>query len=59
MTKKKKLIAVALVLWILGAIYLASKSFDEFRSGKNLGGGDDALTMKRIMFPSLITRDQD
>ena len=58
MTKKKKLIAVALVIWILGAIYLASKSFDAFRSGKHFSG-DDTLTMKRIMFPSLMTRDQD
>ena len=59
MTKKKKFIAVALVIWILGAIYLAAKSIDAFRSGKHLGGGDDTLTMKRIMFPSLMTRDQD
>ena len=59
MTKKKKVIAVALVLWILGGIYLASKSFDEIRSGKHLSGADDTLTLKRIMFPSLMTRDQE
>jgi hypothetical protein len=60
MTNKKKcILAVALVVWILGAIYLASKSFDEYRSGKHLSGGDDTLTLKRIMLPSLMIRDQE
>ena len=59
MTKKKKVIAVALVLWILGGIYLASKSYDELQSGKYPGSGDDTLTLKRIMFPSLMTQDQE
>ena len=60
MTRKKKcILAAALVIWILGAIYLAFKSFDELRSGKYPGSGDDTLSLKRIMFPSLMTRDQE
>ena len=59
MTKKKKLIAVALVIWILGAIYLGSKSFNELRSGKHLSGADDALSLKRIMFPSRMMQEQE
>jgi hypothetical protein len=57
--KKKCILAVALVVWILGAIYLASKSLDEYRSGKHLSGGDDTVTLKRIMFPSLRMREQE
>jgi hypothetical protein len=58
--KKKRLIAVALVIWILGLIYLGSKSLDEFRSGKKPFNGDDTLTfMKNIIFPSLKSRDQE
>ena len=59
MTKKKKVIAAALVIWILGGIYLASKSYDELRSGKHPTGDDDTLSLKRIMFPSLMMRDQE
>ena len=58
MAKKKKLIAVAFVIWLLAAMYLASKTFDEFRSGKPPGGADDIVSLKRIMFPSLM-RDKE
>ena len=58
MTKKKKFIVGALVIWVLGAIYLGSKSFEELRSGK-VSGGDDALSLERIMMPSRMTRDQE
>ena len=59
MSKNKKIIAVALVIWILGGIYLASKSYDEILSGKHLSGADESLTMKRIMFPSLMMQDRE
>ena len=59
MAKKKKYIAVALALWILGAVWLASKSVDALRNGAQAGGVDDALSLQRIMFPSLMQRDQD
>jgi hypothetical protein len=59
MTKKKKFIAAALVIWILGAIYLASKSYDEIISGKHLSGNDEALSLKRIMFPSRMMQEQE
>jgi len=59
MTKRKKsLLAAAFVIWVLGAIWLASKVLDDFRSGRQ-PGGDDSLTMERIMFPSRMARDQD
>jgi len=58
MTKKKKFAAVAFAIWLLVAMYLASKTFDEFRSGKAPGGTDDTVSLKRIMFPSLM-RDKE
>jgi hypothetical protein len=57
MTKKRKVIAVALAIWILVAIYLASKTLDELRSNKQFSGYDEILSMKYIIFPSL--RDQE
>jgi hypothetical protein len=58
--KKKRLFAVALVIWILGLIYLGSKTLEEFRSGKKpFSGIDDTLTLKNIVFPSLKSRDQE
>jgi hypothetical protein len=59
MTKKKKrLLALALVIWVLGSVYLASKTFDYYREGKQ-AGADDSLTLERIMFPSRQMRDQE
>ena len=57
--KKKGILAAAFVLWLLVAIFLASRTFDELRSGKRPGGGDDTLTLERIMFPSRMLRDQE
>jgi hypothetical protein len=59
MTKRKKrMIAVAFVVWALGAFYLASKTFDYYRSGTQFND-DDIAALKQIMFPSLKMRDQD
>jgi len=59
MTKRKKsLLAAALVVWVLGALWLASKTLDDFRSGRP-SGGDESLTLERIMFPSQLSRDQE
>jgi len=58
--KKKRIYAVALVIWLLGLVYLGSKSLDEFRSGQQPLGGDDTLIfIKGIIFPSLKSRDQE
>jgi hypothetical protein len=57
--KKKCVLAVALAVWILGAIYLGSKTFDEYRSGKQPTDGADMLSIKRIMLPSLMMRDKE
>jgi len=59
-SRKKRIFAVALVIWILGLIYLGSKSLDEFRSGKKPFDVDGTLMfMKSIIFPSLKSRDQE
>jgi hypothetical protein len=58
--KKKRIFAVAFVIWILGFIYLGSKSLDEFRSGKMpFSDANDTITLKNIMFPSLKSLDQE
>jgi len=58
--RKKRIYAVALVVWLLGLIYLGSKSLDEFRSGRKPFDVDGTLTfMKNIVFPSLKARDQE
>ena len=60
MTKKKKRILVAaLVIWILGAICLASRTLEYFRGNKHLSGGDDTLTLENLLFPSRKMRDQE
>ena len=58
--RKKYIFAVALVVWILGLVYLGAKSLDEFRSGKKpFGDADDTVTLKNIVFPSLKSQDQE
>jgi len=56
--KHKRIIAVAIVIWLLGAIYLGSKALDEFRSGKQPFSEDETVTLKNIIFPSKM-RDRD
>ena len=61
MTNKKKCIfAIALVVWVLGAVYLGFKSLDEIQSGKKpFSGIDGTLSLKNIMMPSLKMREQE
>ncbi|MCL1939628.1 MAG: hypothetical protein FWG04_03075 [Desulfovibrionaceae bacterium] len=58
-SRKKRIFAVALVIWLLGLFYLGSKSLDEFQSGKMPSDGGGTVTLKNIMFPSLKLRDQE
>jgi len=60
--RKKRICAVALVVWLLGLVYLGSKSLDEYRSGRKPFDVDGStLTfMKNIVFPSLMkSKDQE
>jgi hypothetical protein len=60
MTKtKKSLLAVAFVIWVLGAIFLARKTFDYYYTRSDQQQSEDALTLERLIFPSRMTRDQD
>jgi hypothetical protein len=59
MNKKKRIFTVVFAIWLLVSIDLASKTFDDFRSGKPLSGSDDTLTLRHIIFPSLKMRDQE
>ena len=58
-TKKKSLLAVAFVVWVLGAIFLACKTFDYYSSRNDSERGEDALTLERLMFPSRMARDHE
>jgi hypothetical protein len=60
MTKKsKRIFAAALVIWVLGAIWLASRTLDDLRSGKQPGSSGEALSLEHILFPSLKLREQE
>jgi hypothetical protein len=57
--KSKRILAAALAVWLLVAIWLASRTLDDLRSGKNPGGSGETLTLEQILFPSLKMRDQE
>jgi hypothetical protein len=58
MPKKKKIIAVAFVVWLLVAIFLAAKTLDDLRGGYKQPVGDP-LTLEQILFPSRRMGDQE
>jgi len=60
MTKTtKSLLVVALVVWVLGAIFLASRTFDYYTTRSEKQQREDVMTLERLMFPSRMTRNQE
>jgi len=60
---KRRILIVALAIWILGAVYMAPKAINALRSdiidtidGR---GGSDRFSLRGIIFPSLLLQDED
>ena len=68
MTRKKKIIILAVAVWILGAVYLAPKAMNELRADvinaiEGRAPPRDGMAswnhLRGIAFPSLIEYDDD